>query len=87
MLTGVQPWFGKSTEEIYHSVVVKQEKPNIPSGLPFAVENVISGCFEYDFRNRPLMTDIIHAFKRYIGCVCIYLYITGSISSRLVHSF
>ncbi|XP_023892487.2 protein KINASE OF THE OUTER CHLOROPLAST MEMBRANE 1 isoform X1 [Quercus suber] len=63
MLTGVQPWFGKSTEEIYHSVVVKQEKPNIPSGLPFAVENVINGCFEYDFRNRPLMTDIIHAFK------------------------
>lgn len=63
MLTGVQPWFGKSTEEIYRSVVVKQEKPNIPSGLPFAVENVISGCFEYDFQNRPLMTDIIHAFK------------------------
>lgn len=63
MLTGVQPWFGKSTEEIYHSVVIKQEKQHIPSGLPSAVENVINGCFEYDFRNRPLMTDILHAFK------------------------
>lgn len=75
-LTGVQPWFGKSVEEIYHSVVVKQEKPNIPSGLPFAVENVIYGCFEYDFRNRPLMTDVIHAFKRYYWvCVCVYYWI------------
>ncbi|KAG6733975.1 E3 ubiquitin-protein ligase KEG-like [Carya illinoinensis] len=62
MLTGVQPWFGNSTEEIYHSVVIKQEKPHIPSGLPPAVESVINGCFEYDFRNRPLMTDILHAF-------------------------
>jgi serine/threonine protein kinase len=65
MLTGVQPWFGKSAEEIYHSVVIKQERPHIPSGLPPAVENVINGCFEYDLRNRPLMTDILHAFKRY----------------------
>lgn len=64
MLTGVQPWFGKSVEEIYHSVVIKQEKPQIPSGLPPAVENVINGCFEYDLRNRPLMEDILHAFGR-----------------------
>lgn len=65
MLTGIQPWFGKSVEEIYHSVVIKKEKPYIPSGLPPAVENVIIGCFEYDLRNRPLMTDILHAFERY----------------------
>lgn len=65
MLTGVQPWFGRSIEEICHSVVIKQEKPPVPSGLPPAVENVISGCFEYDFRNRPSMDDIIHAFERY----------------------
>ncbi|KAK1576576.1 hypothetical protein Q3G72_015044 [Acer saccharum] len=64
MLTGIQPWFGKSVEEIYHSVVIKQEKPYIPSGLPPAVENVINGCFEYDFRSRPLMTDILEAFER-----------------------
>ena len=65
MLTGVEPWSGKSAEEIYHSVVIKQERPHIPSGLPPAVENVINGCFEYDLQNRPLMTDILHAFKRY----------------------
>ncbi|PIN09859.1 MEKK [Handroanthus impetiginosus] len=63
MLTGTQPWSGKSIEEIYKLVVTKQEKPHIPSGLPPAVENVIIGCFEYDFRSRPLMADILHAFK------------------------
>ncbi|XP_008228702.1 PREDICTED: E3 ubiquitin-protein ligase KEG-like [Prunus mume] len=63
MLTGVQPWFGRSIEEIYHSVVIKQEKPPVPNGLPPALENVINGCFEYDFRNRPSMEDIIHAFE------------------------
>ncbi|KAF8393167.1 hypothetical protein HHK36_021408 [Tetracentron sinense] len=63
MLTGVRPWCGKSVEEIHHSVAIKQEKPHIPSGLPPAVRNVVSGCFEYDFRNRPLIADILHAFK------------------------
>ncbi|KAL5575720.1 hypothetical protein UlMin_017419 [Ulmus minor] len=63
LLTGVQPWSGKSIEEIYQSVVVKHEKPQIPSGLPPAIENAISGCFEYDLRNRPLMADLLHAFE------------------------
>ncbi|KAL6523904.1 Protein KINASE OF THE OUTER CHLOROPLAST MEMBRANE 1 [Orobanche minor] len=63
MLTGKQPWSGKPIEEIYELVVEKQEKPQIPSGLPPAVENVIIGCFEYDFRSRPVMADILHAFK------------------------
>ncbi|KAH6761393.1 Protein kinase superfamily protein [Perilla frutescens var. frutescens] len=63
MLTGIQPWNGKSVEEIYKLVVTKQEKPHIPGGLPPAVENVIAGCFEYDFRSRPVMADILHAFK------------------------
>lgn len=63
MLTGFQPWFGKSAEEIYHSVVVKREKLRIPSGLPPAVENVVNGCFEYDLRNRPLISDILYAFE------------------------
>ncbi|RVX19529.1 E3 ubiquitin-protein ligase KEG [Vitis vinifera] len=53
MLTGVQPWCGKSVEEVHDSVVRKQEKPFIPSGLPPAVERVIIGCFAYDFRSRP----------------------------------
>lgn len=65
MLTGLQPWFGMSVDEIYNSVVRKQEKPWIPSGLPPPVENVLLGCFEYDFRSRPLMKDILQEFKRY----------------------
>ncbi|KAI8569098.1 hypothetical protein RHMOL_Rhmol02G0252600 [Rhododendron molle] len=63
MFTGIQPWCGKSVDEIYNIVVKKQEKPQIPSGLPPAVENVILGCFEFDFRSRPVMADILHAFK------------------------
>ncbi|XP_047969581.1 uncharacterized protein LOC125213211 isoform X2 [Salvia hispanica] len=70
MLTGIQPWSGKSVEEIYKLVVTKQEKPHIPSGLPPAVENVIIGCFEYDFRSRPVMADILHAFKSSQSAVC-----------------
>ncbi|KAJ0030744.1 hypothetical protein Pint_12413 [Pistacia integerrima] len=64
MLTGVQPWCGKSAHEIYDAVVIKQEKPCIPSGLPPHIENVLLGFFEYDFRSRPLMTDILRVFKR-----------------------
>ncbi|XP_040375131.1 E3 ubiquitin-protein ligase KEG isoform X2 [Rosa chinensis] len=63
MLTGSQPWFGSSIKEIYHSVVIKREKPPVPSGLPPAVENVINGCFEYDLHNRPSMEDIIRALE------------------------
>lgn len=63
MLTGVQPWRGRSVDEIYHSVVRKLEKPHIPSGLPPPLENVLLGCFEHDLRSRPLMTDILHVFK------------------------
>lgn len=66
MLTGVQPWRGKSVDEIYHSVVRKQEKPLIPCDLPPLLEKLLTGCFEYDFRSRPLMTDILHVFKRYL---------------------
>ena len=66
MLTGVHPWRGRSVDEIYHSVVRKHEKPQIPSGLPPPVENVLRGCFEYDLRNRPLISDILHVFRRYI---------------------
>ncbi|MQL71043.1 hypothetical protein Taro_003383 [Colocasia esculenta] len=63
MLSGTQPWCGRSPEEIYHLVVTKQEKPNIPRGLPPALEDVLHGCFEYDLRNRPLFGDILHAFE------------------------
>lgn len=70
MLTGVQPWCGKYVDEIHFSVVRKQEKPVIPCGLPPSIENILVGCFEYDLRSRPSITDILHAFKRYIS-VCV----------------
>ncbi|OMO61666.1 hypothetical protein CCACVL1_23343 [Corchorus capsularis] len=63
MLTGITPWNGKSADEIYDLVVRKHEKPLIPSGLPPPVEKVLLGCFEYDFRSRPLMKDILHMFN------------------------
>ncbi|KAL3633064.1 hypothetical protein CASFOL_026048 [Castilleja foliolosa] len=64
MLTGSQPWFGQSVKDIYQAVVVRKEKPHVPNGLPPEVEDVLKGCFEYDFRNRPLMPDILKAFER-----------------------
>lgn len=74
MLTGVQPWRGKSVDDIFHSVVRKQEKPCIPSGLPPLIENILLGCFEYDLRSRPLMTDILHVFLRYVISSLIVLF-------------
>lgn len=70
MLTGVQPWFGKSIQDIYRSVVINQEKPQVPGGLPTAIEDVLNGCFEYDLRNRPLMVDILQAFESSKNAVC-----------------
>ena len=64
MFSGVQPWRGKSPDEIYQLVVLKKEKPIFPYNLPAEVENVLSSCFEYDFRDRPLMSDILQAFER-----------------------
>ncbi|CAJ1972073.1 unnamed protein product [Sphenostylis stenocarpa] len=63
MLTGNKPWYECPVGRIYQSVVEKHEKPNIPSGLPSSVENLLSACFEYDFRNRPLMIDILSVFQ------------------------
>ncbi|XP_054798963.1 E3 ubiquitin-protein ligase KEG isoform X2 [Prosopis cineraria] len=63
MLTSNQPWHGRSVGEIYQLVVRKHEKPLIPSGLPSSIENILSGCFEYDLRNRPSMMDILNVFK------------------------
>eukprot|EP01018_Ginkgo_biloba_P036080 Gb_12757 [translate_table: standard] len=61
MFTGVRPWYGKSADEIYNAVVIRHEKPKIPSGLPRAIENVVSGCFQYDYRYRPSLADILFA--------------------------
>lgn len=72
LLTGVRPWGGKSVDEISDSVVRRQEKPDIPSGLPPAIENLLLGCFEYDLRSRPLIMDILNVFKRYVSLLCLY---------------
>jgi hypothetical protein len=63
MFSGVQPW-RKSPDEIYQSVVLKKEKPIFPYNLPTEVENVLSGCYEYEFRDRSLMSDISQSFER-----------------------
>ncbi|KAI4376889.1 hypothetical protein MLD38_014597 [Melastoma candidum] len=63
MLTGVRPWSGLSAEEIKNLVVTKQEKPQIPCGLPPLVDIILHGCFEYDFRSRPLVKDILATFR------------------------
>ncbi|XP_010447420.1 PREDICTED: E3 ubiquitin-protein ligase KEG-like [Camelina sativa] len=63
MLTGVQPWSGRSADEIYDLVVRKQEKLNIPNGIPPPLENLLRGCILYDLRSRPSMTDILHVLK------------------------
>lgn len=67
MLTGNQPLYGSPVGEIYQSVVEKYEKPQIPSGLPSSVENILSGCFEYDLRNRPSVVDILAVFRRFVS--------------------
>jgi serine/threonine protein kinase len=65
MLSGTQPWRGQSPDEIFNTVVVRKERPNLPDGLPPEIENVLVGCFDYDLRNRPSMAHIIQAFQRY----------------------
>ncbi|KAI3838358.1 hypothetical protein MKX03_023635 [Papaver bracteatum] len=58
---------GRSMGEIFQSVYIKQEKPHLPIGLPSALENILCGCFEYDFRKHPLMVNLLEAFKRRIS--------------------
>ncbi|CAF2241574.1 unnamed protein product [Brassica napus] len=64
MLTDVQPWSGKSIDEIYNLVVMKREKLTIPNAIPPPLEKLLQGCFMYDIRSRPSMTDILHVLKR-----------------------
>ncbi|KAG6525926.1 E3 ubiquitin-protein ligase KEG-like isoform X1 [Zingiber officinale] len=65
MLSGVQPWCSRSPDEIYQLVVRRKEKPKIPSGLPPELEGILHGCFEYDFRDRPLVKDILRIFESF----------------------
>ena len=76
-----------------HSVVIKQDKPPVPSGLPPvpiafppAVENIINDCFEYDLHNRPSMEDILCAFERYTFFRCNNTtYSNLNLSSKIKH--
>lgn len=64
MLTGCRPWHGMSEDVIYDVVVKKQQKPRLFIRLPPPIENILLGCFEYDFRRRPLMGHILPVFRR-----------------------
>ncbi|KAM3314134.1 hypothetical protein ACQJBY_033159 [Aegilops geniculata] len=64
MFSGVQTWCAKSPDEIYQSVVLKKEKLMFMYNLPTEVANVLSGCYEYDFRDHSLMLDILQSFER-----------------------
>ncbi|KAG0465505.1 hypothetical protein HPP92_019669 [Vanilla planifolia] len=59
MLSGHQPWQGKSPTEVYNLVVRILKETEHSRGLPPELENILYGCFEYDFRNRPLMTHVM----------------------------
>ena len=64
MFSGVQTCSAKSPDEIYQSVVLKKEKPMFLYNLPTEVANVLSGCYEYEFRVHSLMLDILQSFER-----------------------
>lgn len=62
MFTGERPWGNMTPEEIFKAVVIRHDKPIVPSELPPAVERVLNGCFEYDYRHRPAFHEILRAF-------------------------
>eukprot|EP00245_Coleochaete_scutata_P002620 TRINITY_DN13533_c0_g1_i1.p1 TRINITY_DN13533_c0_g1~~TRINITY_DN13533_c0_g1_i1.p1 ORF type:complete len:670 (-),score=126.43 TRINITY_DN13533_c0_g1_i1:578-2587(-) len=62
MLTGEVPWAGMKDSDIYSAVVLRREKPSVPSNLPVAIGRVLQACFEYDYRSRPRVKDLLKAF-------------------------
>lgn len=64
MITGTKPWDKLTVEDIFNAVVVRHEKPSVPSGLPVAVEKILRACFEYDYRLRPTSEEIYRTFSR-----------------------
>ncbi|EFJ25729.1 hypothetical protein SELMODRAFT_52199, partial [Selaginella moellendorffii] len=59
MVTGKRPWEDKTPQEIYNLVVLKGDRPSVPSELPAAIQRVLEDCFEYDYRNRPDFRQIL----------------------------
>ncbi|XBI33829.1 hypothetical protein VPH35_119735 [Triticum aestivum] len=81
MFSGVQTWCAKSPDEIYQSVVLKKEKPMFLYNLPTEVANVLSGCYEYEFRDHSLMLDILQSFEMFLYISFVYsnfLFLTRS---------
>ncbi len=64
MITGEKPWNHVSPQDIFDAVVVRHQKPMVPSGLPPVVDKVLKACFEYDYRNRPAFGEILHALTQ-----------------------
>lgn len=62
LLTGERPWKNLTPEEIFKAVVDRQEKPSVPTGLPLSLERVLKRCFEYDYRRRPSVHEILQTF-------------------------
>ncbi|KAG0556214.1 hypothetical protein KC19_11G035500 [Ceratodon purpureus] len=62
LLTGERPWRNLSSEEIFKAVVDRHEKPSVPTGLPHSLERVLQRCFEYDYRRRPSVQEILQTF-------------------------
>jgi hypothetical protein len=62
MITGEMPCNHFSPQDIFDAVVVRHQKPLVPSGLPPAVDRVLKACFEYDYRSRPTFGEILRAF-------------------------
>jgi serine/threonine protein kinase len=64
MITGEMPWNHFSPQDIFDAVVVRHQKPLVPSGLHPAVDRVLKACFEYDYRSRPTFGEILCAFTK-----------------------
>lgn len=62
LLTGEKPWKNLTPEEIYKAVVDRREKPSVPTGLPLSLGRVLRRCFEYDYRRRPSVSELLQAF-------------------------
>lgn len=62
LLTGERPWKNLTPEKIFKAVVDRHEKPNVPTGLPPSLERVLKRCFEYDYRRRPSVHEILQTF-------------------------
>ena len=62
MLTGDQPWKDMKMAPICFKVMQKQT-PNIPAGLPPALEQMLRSCFSFEPANRPTFKQMFNVFR------------------------